>query len=264
MDIVSTDIKKGQRLRSVAYPSYTLDHSIEFTKKIYDSFGQKVYTPTSAISDVLQMSGGSFVQNLSTCVQYGLLTLKKGEGYMPTSRFRKVILPLPEEDPIQSKIECLYEPELYKKIFDHFNNGGILPNEKGLINTLDRLFNVKGAGAEKAVKVFEKNLKTYSLIGDDRKLKNNAYISFVEVESEATNMLDLIKQDKENSNLLLPENPEIELPQKQNIQEDGMKNEYSEFSVLLNGDRSAKVVLPKNFTEADIARIVKVVSAYLP
>lgn len=244
--------KKANRLRSVAYPSYTIESCVNFTKRVDKEFTTVRYTPKEAIAETLGTSGGAFLMQLSTCVQYGLLDLKQKEGYKPTGLFKKIEKPLEGENPNDFLNECLNRPPLYKKLLTDFKDKQ-LPSEIGLANMLDRNFGVKGGAATIAARIFLKNVKSLGLITEGNLLKIDSYITFV----EATNDNETLTSPpvKEMSNFLLT--------QTSNIKEFAPKFSTREIPVFYGVDREAKAILPADFTNEELKKFIKVLSGYL-
>ena len=250
--------QKSSRIRSVAYPSHTLESSLKLSTKINNEFTSLNYIPVDSISKFLNTRGGTFLMQISSCVQYGLLELKKGEGYKPSALLTKILKPLPSENVNDLLLECLTKPELYKKLFNDFNNKQ-LPSESGLVNILDRLYGVKGAGAETASKVFFKNINAAKLVSESNELKFGSYIPYEELpdstsDTESENVFDF-------SQNTLPPPTERNKDKNDNRQE--KIEEKKEIPIFLSGGREAKVVLPKVFSDDDLKRISKVLSAYV-
>ena len=253
---------KSNRVRSSAYPSYTLESTLNFVKKINDEFTSHSFTPPEAISASLELSGGAFLQRLSTAVQYDLLDLKKKEGYKPSIIFNKIIKPIPGENIDDFLLECLQKPDLYKRLFNDFKDKQ-LPSETGLVNILDRLYNVKGAGAKLAAKIFLTNVQKANLVSDNT-LKISGYIPYLEItdniqnynnEPPATEEITLVQK------IFNPiQDPVIEQEKINNL----LGQSEKELSILLRGeDRNAKVILPKDFSDDDLMRIIKILNAYV-
>lgn len=260
----NTELKnKAPRIRSVAYPSFTLQNCIEFTKKIDDEFTGVVFTPREAIAKTVSSSGGALLMRLSSCVQYGLLTLKSNEGYKPTDLYRKIKRPLPSEDVKDFYKECFQKPELYKKLIKDFNEKQ-LPQLNGLSNILDRNYGVKGAAATLASKIFLTNLQWIECIGEGNTLKLDGGIT--PIEEVTPDNIDQIEknnssnQPKNTTILLNPSNENTFINQKQQV-----NSQVKEIPVFLKGiGREAKIILPIDFTDEDILKVSKVLSGYLP
>jgi hypothetical protein len=252
-------VKKAQRTRNSSYPSFTIENCVKFTTRIDSEFSNINYTPAKDISETIGLSGGAFLQQLSSCVQYGLLELKAGDGYKSTHRFEKIKKPLPSENVNDTLIECFQEPALYKRLINDLREKQ-LPSEKGLANTLDRTYGVKGNAANVAAKVFLKNVQALGLLGTGNVLKlDNAYIPFEETSEEDTEEIpQVINEQPKLLAASTDQKPQVE--SKQQVQNLNTR----EIPVFLQGDkREARLVLPIDFTEDDLKRVVKVLSAYL-
>jgi len=255
-------VKKATRTRNSSYPSYTVENCVKFTTRIDSEFSNINYIPAKDISNTIGSSGGAFLQQLSSCVQYGLLELKAGDGYKSTLRFEKIKKPLPTENLNDTLIECFQSPALYKKLINDFREKQ-LPSEKGLANTLDRTYGLKGNASAVAAKVFLKNVQDLGLLGTGNVLKlDNAYIPFEETSEEDEDIEEIPPVINEQPKLLFAtsdQKPQVE--SKQQAQALNTK----EIPVFLQGNnREARLVLPIDFTEDDLKRIVKVLTAYLP
>jgi hypothetical protein len=238
---------KTPRLRSVAYPSYTLEASIELTEKIDKKFSDVVYSSRDAISKNLNLSGGALLMNLSSCVQYGILEMKQTVGYKPTAIYKKIKRPLPDEKLTDTYLECFKNPELYKKLIRDFG-GKELPEESGLSNILDRNYGVVGNASSIAAKTFFKNLEFIGLIGSDN-------IFTVEVGSD-NGLKDIKKDEAKFKGEPPPPKPPLGLPLSTTLSD-------IEIPVFLKGGRQAKIVIPGDFSDEDIARISKVINGYV-
>lgn len=210
-------------------------------------FTSVVFTPKEAISKTLDVTGGRFFMNLSSCVQYGLLELKSREGYKPTQLFKKIQKPLTNENANDFLNECFQSPDLYKKLIEYFNEKQ-LPSINGLANLLDRNYGVKGVASTIAAKVFLKNAEALGLIGEGNTLKLESYIPFEENKTEEG-------KDNKTPPVLLIDPPKKEVP--------FFQYEIREIPVFLQNKREAKLTLPVDFTDDDLNRIIKVLNAYV-
>jgi hypothetical protein len=248
---------KKSRIRNSPYPSYTIESCVKFTAKIDDEFSNINFIPAADISKTIGASGGAFLQQLSSCVQYGLLEIKQGTGYKPSARFEKIKKPLPSENVNDTLIECFQSPPLYKRLIADLRDKQ-LPSHKGLANTLDRTYGLKGNPSNLAAKVFLSNVTALGLLGEGNVLKlDTTYIPFEETEKDEGK--DITPEPQKTPLLITaPRQPELE-KKEQN------ENKTREIPVFLQGNgREAKLILPIDFTEDDLKRIVKVLNAYLP
>lgn len=245
------------RVRSVAYPSFSLESSLKMATKIYHEFTSLNFIPVESISKFLDTRGGTFLMQMSSCVQYGLLELKKGEGYKPTPLLEKIMKPMEHENINDLLLECLMKPELYKKLFNDFKDKK-LPSESGLTNTLDRLYGVKGNGAITAAKVFFKNINAAKLISSENELKIGTYLPFIEMDSNNSEDSDRVTYNLNNGNRQLPAPGFTTKENGQNKEKKG-----KEIPIFLKDNREAKVVLPEDFSDEDLNKIVRVLTAYV-
>lgn len=255
---------KAPRIRSVAYPSYPVLFCVVLTSKIAREFTDIVYTPREDIAKALKSSGGALLMQLSTCVQYGLLSIKSKEGYKPTELYKKISRPLPEEIVNDFYKECFQKPELYKKLINDLQEKQ-LPSASGLANILDRKYEVKGNASTLASKVFFKNLEELGLISDntfsfDGKLEPAEVLG----DEEAPNDVETESNQQRNSNNSEP-SPKLYLlnplpPQK--IKED--LSGFIEIPIPLKGGLKAKLLMPEDYTDEDIMKVHKVITGYLP
>lgn len=261
-NISNPDRIKTPRIRSVAYPSYTAVNCYDLVNRIDKVFTDVVYTPREDISKQLSLSGGALMMQLSSCVQYDLLDLKSKEGYKPTELYKKIKRPLPDENVNDFYIECLQAPELYKKLILDFKDKQ-LPQVSGLANILDRRYSVKGNASNIAAKIFLKNLEAHGLIDDDNILRFDAAITPFEEVTPDSNMVNGPAIQYNSKPLLLNQNGDIK-----KIGTIVPNTEFTEIPIFSNETdgtkREWKVLLPLDFTDADVMRTIKVLNGYLP
>ena len=255
---------KPPRVRSVAYPSYGILSGVAFTGRIAKEFTDLVFTPREDISKHLNLSGGALLMQLSSCVQYGLLTMKSKEGYKPTELYKKISRPLPDENTNDFLKECLQKPELYKKLLVDLKDKQ-LPTQAGLANILDRKYGVKGNASTIATKIFYKNLDDLHMIS------NNSFSFDLEIEpvetleenEESNGMFEGANQNANQSQS--KEQPPLYLlnPPKDRSRYDQNKD-YIEIPIQLKDGKKAKLWMPDGYTDEDIMKVHKVVSGYLP
>ena len=241
---------KIPRQRSVAYPSYSIPACIELVTKIDKTFSDVVYTNRESISKELGLSGGALLMNLSSCVQYNLLELKQNEGYKPTAIFKKIKRPLPDENIRDAYIVCFRDPELYKKLINDFS-GKQLPQEGGLANILDRKYGVVGNASSIAAKIFLRNVNFIGLL-DEGNILNLENVAALDSSS-----LDDVIPPANNGAVVDQKHP-LSLPPS------STDNSSVEIPVFLKGKRLAKIVLPGDFDDEDVAKVAKVISGYMP
>jgi hypothetical protein len=246
------------RIRSVAYPSYTIHSCFELTSKIDKIFTDVVYTPREDISERLGISGGAFLMQLSSCVQYDLLEIKSKDGYKPTAIYKKMKRPLPDENVNDFFLECLQAPELYKKLINDFKDRQ-LPQLEGFANILDRKYGVVGNASLQAAKIFLKNLAALELISVDNIFKIEGGITPVEevLPGDYTAKEEPIQIQSHKVTLL-------QAPHTENASTLNSNLKTKEIPIFLKDNREAKIIVPIDFDDEDALKIYKVVGGYLP
>jgi len=245
--------KKSQRFRSVAYPSYTITDSVELTRKVNQLFGNSSYNKREDIAQQLEMSVGNLVMKLSTANQYGLLEMKSKEGYKPTDLFTSVYRPLSDEEKKKSELECLYRPELYGKLLDHYK-GKQLPAIGGLSILLYRSYKVSEEASSRAAKVFLDNLNELGFVDDDNRLKIDFINNGTDNEKDSTNVLPAIPAASK---------PLVKYSDNVSHITSYIPDGAPPIPIFLKGEnRIAKLLLPADFTDEDIEYIKKVIDVY--
>jgi hypothetical protein len=250
---MDTTEKKNQRFRSVAYPSYTIQDSVELTRKINQLFGNSSYNKREDLAQELDMSVGNLLMKLSTATQYGLLEMKSGEGYKPTHLFTSIYKPLTEEEKSKSELECLYKPELYSKLIEHYK-GKQLPAIGGLSILLFRSYKVSEDASNRAAKIFLQNLSDLNLVDEENRLK-------IDLENEIPPTDENVKVEIPT---MLPQ-PKPQINYTESIQDIGhqLVSTAPPIPIFLKGEgRIAKLLLPLDFTNDDIDYIKKVLDVY--
>lgn len=239
---------KSPRFRSVAYPSFTIQHCADLVTRIHKIFGNLTFTPRERLSKELNISDSHLQTQLSSCVQFGLLELKSKEGYKPTPLFTKLYRPTPNEKIEDAYLQAFQSPELYKGLIAQFNNQE-LPQEVGLAAILFRDYKVSDQASTAAAKIFVENAKFVNAINEDSQFKipgsdENDEIPFVEVITPPNN-----SNSKDTFFLLesqsKPPTLEVKLP------------------ILLDDGKTINIPLPNGINKADLEKIKKVIDAYL-
>ena len=98
---------------------------------------------------------------LSSCRQYNLLELKKGEGYKPTEFFYKVTRGRTEKDKLDALIYCLKSPSIYYDFIEKYD-GQELPSDLPSIFYWD--YGITELAKDAAAKTFIENLNFVGVI----------------------------------------------------------------------------------------------------
>lgn len=242
---------KSPKIRSVAYPSYSIAHTLTLTETIYKLFGNSVCIPIEKIAEKTDVSESYLQQQLSSCVQYGFLELKSKEGYKPTNLFIKIYKPLPTENVRQSKIEAFLNPELYKKIIEQENNTNHTIDS--LATLLYRSFKVAEKAAGKAAGIFIQNAVDLNLINADNFFSiEGDFKTKDETEFEEIDEKDKIKDGEIRF-----------LPPPTNNQRNPKISTYPPIQVILDDGSISETFIPNGFNKSDIERIIRVLTAYI-
>lgn len=154
---------KKPRERSREYPQYDLKFCIELTETINSKLGNR-YSSAEQLSKAFNKSITYLGSQLSSCKQYSLLDLKKGEGYKPTEYFYKVTRGRTEADRLDASIYCLKSPSIYNDFIEKYN-GQEVPSDLPSIFYWD--YDITEAAKDAAAKVFLENLNALNLISAD-------------------------------------------------------------------------------------------------
>jgi hypothetical protein len=154
---------KKPRERSREYPQYDLKFCIELTETINSKLGNR-YSSAEQLSKTFNKSITYLGSQLSSCKQYNLLDLKKGEGYKPTEFFYKVTRGRTDADKLDASIYCLKSPSIYNDFIEKYN-GQEIPSDLPSIFYWD--YKITEAAKDSAAKIFVENLNYLNLISED-------------------------------------------------------------------------------------------------
>jgi len=247
---------KSIRVRSVAYPSNTIEHCVELTSSIFKYFGF-VFASRLALAKTLDVSESHLQTQLSSCVQYGLLELRSKEGYRHTPLFTKIYKPLPTEKKEDALLEAFKSPELYKAIIKEHNQETLTAN--GLSIILFRSHRVAEPAAPLASKIFIENAKALGLMNSDNFFSVDGRVSIAEpLElSDDINGATQNKRQEEAEIIYLP-------PANKNNNESQKKYDFPPIPIFVDDEGSvAEVYLPKGFNKEHISRVIKVLKAQI-
>ncbi len=247
---------KAPRMRSAAYPSYTILFCVSMTQKIYQSFGSSIFCSREQIAKELDSSVGHIQTQLSSAVQYGLLEMKSKEGYKPTPLFIQIYKPL-GNDREAGLLKCLYNPPLYEKLFNEFQDG-FIPPLSGLSTILFRNHSIAEAASESAASIFIQNLIDLEILGEDNHLKSHG-IS----ETPKAGMVSFEDYTNDKSADIIEANPKTEpkqLPNSGTIVQ-LLPNEPLPLTyiIALKDNREAHLAIPKGHDDKDLNKIIRFV-----
>lgn len=249
----ATDAKKP-RIRSIAYPSFTISQSVDLVKRINQQFGNTIYNKREHIAEQLDMSVGNLMMKLSTCVQYGLLEMKSGEGYKPSDLFTKIYKPLNDVEKTDAEIKCLLNSDLYTKLIQQ-HEGKRLPAIGGLGILLFRNYKVAEDASGRAAKVFIENLTDLNLIGEDNYLKSLSNESNGEIVNE-------VESESEDPITYLPEPPKIKGAIQNSIVDISSQMIDAPPIPIFLEKGIARLIMPRGFDADDLETVIDIITAY--
>ena len=253
------DSFKTPRIRSAAYPSYTLQHCIHLTETIYKLFGNSVHIPREKISEKTSISYGHLQTQLSSAGYYDLLDSRKNEGYKPSARFLQLYRPKPDENLRELKIEAFKQPDLYAKIIREHNNKQLTVD--GLATLLVRDYRIAENACEAAAGIFIENAKELSLINADNFFSIDAEAAELNGGTDAIEVINpvseptIITEGKDQVKYLPPANQSVDNRTSFN---------YPPIPIFVDDEGAvAEVYLPKGFNKEHIKRVIKVLAAQI-
>jgi hypothetical protein len=139
------------RKRSRSNPGVDLEECVALSRKVQQELGFGDHTRL-AISQALGSNGitGSTARKIAAMAAFGLLR-KAGEGYSLTGLFRKLLRPLPGEEPKILK-ECFMTVPLYQELLERYRPDGFIPASLPAI--LERHYEIVHPAGNQAAKVF--------------------------------------------------------------------------------------------------------------
>lgn len=226
------------------------DHKsmVEFVSKVYKNLGHAEYHSNKAIATINELSPDSIKQQLSSCQQYKLLEIKHGTGYKITDLFKRILLPVNDDEGRSATIESLKSPESYAPLFKEYEFH-ILPPVSGIKNHFVRNQHLKEDIAEKTAQIFIDNLKEYNLL-DARGVLISGMKSPTNGASTVTPKEEKgeIKDDRETK-----ANKREELPSDVKMIDIIIPLKSSKIKAILS--------IPEDYKEEDLDRISKFVEA---
>lgn len=160
------DDTKKPRERSREYPLYDIPFCVELTESINSKLGNR-FSSLAQLSKTFDKSVTYIASQLSSCKQYNLLELKKGDGYKPTDIFFKVTRGRTDSDKREALLACIKSPAIYGDFIQKYD-GQELPSDLPSIFYWD--YKITEAAKDGAAKTFIDNLNFLGLITEDGKL----------------------------------------------------------------------------------------------
>ncbi|HWD89339.1 MAG TPA: hypothetical protein VG367_14510 [Mucilaginibacter sp.] len=229
--------RKGSKVNSV--PIKGLREILAFSDNVYKELGDHGYHDKNAVARANGLSYHTIKQTLSTCQQYGLLINKYGEGYKLTDLFISIVHPKNDLEYNESIVASLNSSEIFRGLNDAFNNKR-LPALSGISNTLIRDYGLKQDTASKVAAIYVDNLKDFGFIDQ------NGFVTL----SKGVSRTPEPKAD-EHKNDPPPPPPPPDKPDETIL----------DILIPLKEKRQAHLIIPMEYKDEDINRIIKFVDA---
>lgn len=253
------EIDKRKIERSAAYPSTTIEQSVEFVRLVRKPFLKAVFTRDS-LSAVLGRT--DIKRDVSTASQYGLLEKLSGEGYKITQLAEHIIDPISPEERLDNCAECFKKPKLYNDLIEKYK-GQVLPPDEQLRVILTRQHGITNAAAPQALEIFIENAQYVGLLNQYRVLMpatstELAVRSMVEPigensdkapESNTPNHSDYSVPIQQESNHVQASNANTGQKQHQPIEDLVGK---IKITIPLSGKKAATLIYPETINAKDI------------
>lgn len=237
---METNIKKP-RERSKEYPQYDLNTCIQITEEINSKLGNRFSSLTQIAKAIGNVETRASTK-LSSCRQFGLVELRKKEGYKPTEAFYKATRGRTEQDKKDALIQCLKTPTIYGDFISK-HNGEPIPSDLPSIFYWD--YKITEGAKNEAAEIFRTCLDQLGLIKDG---KLNLTSANEEQEEEIVKeevKIDEIKKDKET--------PIVNDGVQKIIPPAGKKSA----DIKIGVGRFVTVIFPENITNEEIDRFIK-------
>lgn len=152
--------------RSPSYPRRDLKSAIDFADEIRKNLGMDLVTRVQ-IADYkgVAESNGSLAMYISSCEQFGLFNMERGEGVKISKLAKRIMIPLTGKDKQTALIESVHSPEIFASVFEKFK-GQALPDN--LQNILIHQFGFEPKGAQHCVGVLHRSLQYANAIENER------------------------------------------------------------------------------------------------
>lgn len=243
--------------RSSKYPSYTISESLEFSEKIYKSYGDNYRATREDIAEALNYSAGSLTQKVSSASQYGFLDMKSKEGYKVTELFTRCYRPISEDSKSKALIEAFCNPPLYSDLIESFKEN-YLPPVKPLSNILFQKHNISDSASDKAAGVFDENAEFTGLLNKERYLTFGINLDNEEKEDNVIEgEVETIDEDTIPNNdykpvIIQPKKREQEINEEQQI----FDKSPIPHNIPLRNKLPAQLLLPNDVSGADFDFII--------
>lgn len=231
-------------MRSTAYPSITLMNSIKIAEKIYQHYGDISQIKGEDLGKIFNKLYTSMKTDISSCVQYGLLELKKGKGYRPTALFKQIYKPISDEEKGLALLASFKRPKIYNKLISLYNNS-YLPTPSALSNDLHRNYGITEKASIKAASIFIDNVNDLNLKKDD-----NLKVESINLEEQ---QLDSFEVNPSENNINKP----AVLDRSEQVSNIGFDDKLKRIDILLTNKKKGVLYIPSDINEDDLKLLQK-------
>lgn len=148
------------------FPQFSIKEAMEVPKVIGANNAGNPWA-VEHIATALNTAKGTtrFFYLTSASRDYGFtLGTSKAKSIELSPQGRKLVFPATENDEAQAIIQAFYNIDIFKKVYEYYN-GGSLPEEKYLCNTLKEIFGIDALYHQDFISIFKENLDLIAQIG---------------------------------------------------------------------------------------------------
>lgn len=186
---------KPKQQRSVAYPGFNLESSIESVKTLRLKLGDGPYSREQAAIELgYKGVNGVSATKIAACVHFGLLD-RTNNTYSLSELAKSIIASTSENEKLSSIVEAIKTPVLFSKIINAYDNQSL---PLSLNNILDRQYGIISKKSKTVAKLFKESAEFAGIL-------HNGVISstgrFIDTDTETLNkntVAEAKKSEKES------------------------------------------------------------------
>ncbi len=156
--------RRGRIAGAIFFPRHTLKEALLIAQTIWNDNAGNPYSRLSLAKSLeISPTGSGFIQLLASSLRYGLTEGSyKSEKITLTALGRSIVAPTADTD-VKAKLrEALLSPEIFKKVFERFDQKPI-PRDEVFKNTLQVDFNIPKDDIKAFFEVWTQNTAQYGL-----------------------------------------------------------------------------------------------------
>ena len=250
--------KPAEKVVQAPYPAEDIKTSINIVQQIVEQKGTSAVATRNDIAVILGKAESTIILKISACVQYGLLVKSrtKDGGYISSPLYKSYTEPIYTGDEKKHMLNMFQTPTLYKRLIADLN-GQILPNEIGFTNLLKTKYGINANSSERAAKVFFDNARFLNLLD-----ANNRFRFLISVDNTSAIPLKDSNNSASNNTQEKPPNTPPTNTGNKNIPDVDDENTITIPIPMKDKKSVAYLIFPKNYTDADMDKIARIVKAY--